>query len=74
MVRANKDKQLKVLLVNGSPHRSGNTFTALSEVAETLEEEDIKTASTSVTVPYRDVSVATSAGKKVSAYFRMKRT
>jgi len=27
---------MKVLLVNGSPHREGNTFIALSEVAETL--------------------------------------
>jgi len=42
MVRANKDKRLKVLLVNGSPHRSGNTFTALSEVASTLEEEGVE--------------------------------
>ena len=42
MVRANKDKRLKVLLVNGSPHRSGNTFTALSEVARTLEEEGLE--------------------------------
>ena len=41
MVRANDDKQLKVLLVNGSPHRNGNTFIALSEVAKTLEEEGI---------------------------------
>lgn len=40
MERANKDRQLKVLLVNGSPHRNGNTFTALSEVA-TLDEEGI---------------------------------
>lgn len=42
MVRANKDKRLKVLLVNGSPHRSGNTFTALSEMARTLEEEGME--------------------------------
>lgn len=41
MERANKDRQLKVLLVNGSPHRNGNTFTALSEVANALEEEGI---------------------------------
>ena len=27
---------MKVLLINGSPHREGNTFIALSEVAETL--------------------------------------
>ena len=41
MERANKDRQLKVLLVNGSPHRNGNTFTALSEVAKALDEEGI---------------------------------
>ena len=41
MERANKDRQQKVLLVNGSPHRNGNMFTALSEVAKTLEEEGI---------------------------------
>lgn len=41
MERANKDRQQKVLLVNGSPHRNGNTFTAPSEVAKTLEEEGI---------------------------------
>ena len=27
---------MKVLLINGSPHKEGNTFIALSEVAETL--------------------------------------
>ena len=41
MERANKDRQQKVLLVNGSPHRNGNTFTALSEVAKALDEEGI---------------------------------
>lgn len=33
----------KVLLINGSPTDSGNTFTALSEVAKTLNEEGVKT-------------------------------
>ena len=42
MEKANKNKQLKVLLVNGSPHHCGNTFTALSEVARTLEEEGME--------------------------------
>lgn len=28
---------MKVLLINGSPHREGNTFIALSEVAKALE-------------------------------------
>ena len=34
---------MKVLLVNGSPHKEGCTYTALSEVAKTLEEEGIQT-------------------------------
>ena len=33
----------KVLLINGSPRENGNTFTALSEVAKTLNEEGIET-------------------------------
>lgn len=41
MERANEDNRLKVLLVNGSPHRNGNTFTAFSEVAKALSEEGI---------------------------------
>ena len=32
---------MKVYLVNGSPHKTGNTFTALSLVAEALEQEGI---------------------------------
>lgn len=34
-------KKMKVLLVNGSPHDKGNTFTALSEVAKVLAQEGI---------------------------------
>lgn len=34
---------MKVLLVNGSPHEKGCTFTALEEVAKTLNEEGIET-------------------------------
>ncbi len=34
---------MKVLLVNGSPHEHGCTFTALSEVKNTLEQEGIGT-------------------------------
>jgi multimeric flavodoxin WrbA len=34
---------MKVILVNGSPHQKGCTFTALSEVAETLNTEGIET-------------------------------
>lgn len=34
---------MKVLLINGSPHATGCTFTALSEVAKALNEEGIET-------------------------------
>lgn len=34
---------MKVLLINGSPHENGNTFLALSEVAQALNREDIQT-------------------------------
>ncbi|MBR6845529.1 MAG: flavodoxin family protein [Bacteroidaceae bacterium] len=33
----------KVLLINGSPRKNGNTFVALSEAARTLEQHGIKT-------------------------------
>ena len=33
---------MKVLLLNGSPNEKGCTYTALSEVARTLEEEGIE--------------------------------
>ncbi len=32
---------MKVLLVNGSPHKNGCTYTALCEVAKALNEENI---------------------------------
>jgi len=34
---------MKVLLINGSPRKNGNTYLALSEVAKTLEVEGIET-------------------------------
>ena len=34
---------MKVLLINGSPHKGGCTYTALKEVAKTLNEEGIET-------------------------------
>lgn len=34
---------MKVLLINGSPHKEGCTYTALLEVKKTLEEEEIET-------------------------------
>lgn len=37
---------MKVLLINGSPKENGNTFTALREVAKTLDEEGMQTMRT----------------------------
>lgn len=34
---------MKVILVNGSPHEKGCTYTALAEVASALEQEGIET-------------------------------
>lgn len=34
---------MKVLLINGSPHKDGCTFTALSEIAKVLNEQGIET-------------------------------
>lgn len=34
---------MKVILVNGGPHKEGCTYTALTEVAKTLNEEEIET-------------------------------
>ena len=34
---------MKVLLINGSPKEKGCTYTALCEVAKTLNEENIET-------------------------------
>ena len=34
---------MKVVLINGSPHRKGSTFIALSEVAGALEKEGVQT-------------------------------
>ena len=36
-------KNMKTLLVNGSPHKNGNTATALAEVAKSLNAEGIET-------------------------------
>ena len=33
---------MKVILVNGSPHQTGATYTALDEIRKTLEQEGIE--------------------------------
>ena len=37
-----KELNMKVLLINGSPHKEGTTYAALSEVARTLEAEGVE--------------------------------
>ena len=45
---------MKVLLINGSPHKSGNTYLALKEAAQELEKNGIETEIVSVgTKPVR---------------------
>ncbi len=39
---------MKVLLINGSPHKKGNTYIALSEVATALEKEGVITEIVSI--------------------------
>ena len=43
-----KNKIMKVLLINGSPRKQGNTFLALSEVASALEKQGITTEIVSI--------------------------
>ena len=48
------DKNMKVLLINGSPHKGGNTYLALKEAAQELERNGIETEIVSVgTKPVR---------------------
>lgn len=39
---------MKVLLINGSPKKNGNTFLALSEVATTLNNNGVETEKISI--------------------------
>ncbi len=41
---------MKVLLINGSPRKGGNTHIALSEVAKTLNENGVETEIVSIGV------------------------
>lgn len=42
---------MKVLLINGSPRKQGNTFLALSEAAKTLEQQGIETEIVQIGTP-----------------------
>lgn len=41
-IACKEEQMMKVLLVNGSPHETGSTYTALCEVAKTLREEGVE--------------------------------
>ena len=56
---------MKVLLINGSPKREGNTAVALREVAKTLEEEGIETEL--IQVGHLDIRGCIACGKCSSA-------
>lgn len=42
LCRKSNIKNMKILLINGSPHKEGNTFIALSEVAKALEANGVE--------------------------------
>ena len=60
---------MKVILVNGSPHEKGCTYTALAEVASALEQEGIETFSGSVLKLLRAVLPVTAVPKLAAAFF-----
>ena len=60
-----KNKIMKVLLINGSPRKQGNTFLALSEVASDLR----PISSRSARKPCRAASPATNAASSAAASF-----
>ncbi len=60
---------MKVLLFNGSPHKEGCTYTALTEIAKTLKEENIDSEIYQIGIksitPCRACSVCAKIGKCV---------
>ena len=61
---------MKVILVNGSPHEKGCTYTALAEVASALEQEGIETdIFWSVLKLLRAVLPVTAVPKLAAAFF-----
>lgn len=59
---------MKVLLVNGSPHKNGCTYTALCEVSSALNENGISTDIFGLeTSRFQDVLPAENVRKKINA-------
>ena len=64
---------MKVLLINGSPHEKGCTYTALSEIAGVLNENGIDTEIFQIgSVPYGAVWAAVAVPEKTDAFFRIR--
>lgn len=61
---------MKVLLVNGSPHKNGCTYVALNEVAEALNKEGIETEIFWLGVKPIDVCIACGSCRKTGECFR----
>ena len=57
----NSLKQMKILLLNGSPNAKGCTYTALSEVAKTINEDGIETEI--IHVGHKDIRGCIACGK-----------
>lgn len=54
-------KKMKILLLNGSPNAKGCTYTALSEVAKTINEGGIETEI--IHVGHKDIRGCIACGK-----------
>ena len=52
---------MKVLLVNGSPHRDGCTFTSLSEVAGALNKNGVESGKTRKQIRYASAAITKSS-------------
>ena len=63
---------MKVLLINGSPHKEGCTYTALSEVAAQLQKHEIETEIFWIgNQPSEGVSTADPAGARAAVFSTM---
>ena len=60
---------MKVLLVNGSPHKNGCTYTALCEVSKSLNQNEVDTDIFWIgTKPIAAARAVTVAIRKINAY------
>ena len=61
---------MKVLLVNGSPHENGCTYTALCEVSSALNENGISTDIFWIGISrFQDVLLAENVRKKINVFW-----